>query len=240
MGAQWKQKGREIAANKRGQLFGKLVKEIQVAAKMGGPHIDLNARLYAAVNAAKKQSVPADTIDRAIKKGAGLLDDGVSIEMVTYEGFAPHKVPVIVECLTDNRNRTAPEMRVLFKKGQFGSSGSVSFMFNHVGIVEATHTDKSLDLETVAIEAGAQEVEPLDSSEVPEGQIGARFICNRTDLDAVSKYVSGAGWNVTTSEMSYIAKNFADLSEAERAEVQDFLHAIDEHDDVHRVYAGLK
>lgn len=239
MGAQWKQKGREIAALKRGQHFGKLVKEIQVAAKLGGPHPEGNARLAAAINAAKKQSVPADTIERAIKKGAGLLDDAITYENVTYEGFAPHKVPVIVECLTDNRNRTAPEMRVLFKKGQFGSSGSVTFLFNHMGVVEATHAGKGMDLEEVAIEAGAQEVEPMDD-EVPEGHTGARFICNRTDLDAVAKCLSAAGWSVTASEMSYIAKSYVDLGEAERAEVQDFLHAIDEHDDVHRVYAAIK
>src|SRR5436190_17871318 len=100
MGAQWKQKGREISALKRGQLFGKLAKEIIVAAKMGGADPDLNARLFVAVEAAKKQSVPRDTIERAIKKGAGLTGVAVSYELVTYEGFTPGKVPVIVECLT--------------------------------------------------------------------------------------------------------------------------------------------
>jgi len=95
--------------------------------------------------------VPRDTIERAIKKGAGLTGEVVNYELITYEGFAPHKVPVIVECLTDNRHRTAPEIRVLFKQGQLGAMGSVSWMFNHVGVVEAHHADKSLDLETVAL-----------------------------------------------------------------------------------------
>jgi YebC/PmpR family DNA-binding regulatory protein len=238
MGAQWKQKGREISALKRGQLFGKLSKEIIVAAKMGGPDPDLNARLFAAIEAAKKQSVPRDTIERAIKKGAGLTGEVINYELVTYEGFAPHKVPVIVECLTDNRNRTAPEIRLLFKAGQLGAMGSVAWMFSHVGIVEAHVAGAGVDRETVAIEAGAQNVEPLD--EVPAGATGARFICDRGDLDAVSKYLKQAGWTVTTSEMSYLAKNFSEVALEHRAEVVAFLEALDEHDDVHRVYAAMK
>src|SRR5882672_7862549 len=131
MGAQWKQKGREASALKRGQVFGKLAKEIIVAAKLGGADPDLNARLFVAVEAAKKHSVPRDTIERAIKKGAGLTGETVNYELVTYEGFTPHKVPVIVECLTDNRNRTAPEIRHLFRSGQLGMPGSVGFFFDH-------------------------------------------------------------------------------------------------------------
>src|SRR5713101_6331416 len=145
MGAQWKQKGREISALKRGQLFGKLAKEIIVAAKLGGADPDLNARLFVAVEAAKKHSVPRDTIERAIKKGAGLTGEQINYELITYEGFAPHKVPVIVECLTDNRHRTAPEIRHLFRTGALGNPGSVGFFFDHMGVVEATHADKSRD-----------------------------------------------------------------------------------------------
>jgi YebC/PmpR family DNA-binding regulatory protein len=240
MGAQWKQKGREISALKRGQLFGKLVKEIQVAAKSGGADPDLNARLFAAIETAKKQSVPRDTIERAVKKGAGLTGEQVNYELVVYEGFAPHKVPVIVECLTDNRNRTAPEIRVLFKAGHLGAIGSVNWMFNHVGIVEAHHPTAAQDLETVAIEAGAQNVEPLDAEEVPAGHIGARFSCDRVDLDATSKFLTKAGWLVTASEMSHVAKNPVEVSAAQRQEVAEFLNALDEHDDVHRVYAAMK
>lgn len=240
MGAQWKQKGREISALKRGQVFGKLAKEIIVAAKMGGPDPDLNARLFAAIESAKKQSVPRDTIERAVKKGAGLTGEQVNIELVTYEGFAPHKVPVIVECLTDNRSRTAPEIRVIFKAGHLGEIGSVGWMFNHVGVVEAHHADPKLDRETVAIEAGAQNVEPLDAADVPAGHISARFFCDRTDLDSVSKFLKQAGWTVTTSEMSHIAKNPVDVPEPQRTEVVAFLNELDEHDDVHRVYTAMK
>src|SRR6478609_7851972 len=167
MGAQWKQAGREANAQKRGQIVVKLVREIMVAAKFGGPDPDLNARLAAAVEKARKSSVTRDTIERAIKKGAGLTDDKITYELVTYEGFAPHKVPVIVECLTDNRNRAAPEIRNLFKAGSLGQPGSVAFFFNHVGVVEATHTDASRDAEGDAIEAGAQEIEALEADEVP-------------------------------------------------------------------------
>jgi YebC/PmpR family DNA-binding regulatory protein len=240
MGAQWKQAGRVANATKRGQVIGKVVREIMVAAKLGGPDPDLNARLYAALEAARKASVPRDTIERAVKKGAGQTDEKISFELVTYEGFAPHKVPVIVECLTDNRNRTAPEIRHLFRAGSLGAPGSVGFFFGHVGVVEATHAEKLRDPETDAIEAGAQNVEPLEKEEVPEGHIGARFITEIKDLDAVSKALKAAGWNIISAEIRYLAKNFTDLSETARKEVTDFLNTLDDHDDVHRVYAALR
>lgn len=240
MGAQWKHAGRTANASKRGAIIGKLVKELTVAAKIGDPNPENNPRLRAAVESARKQSVPRDTIERAIKKGAGLLDEQVNFETITYEGFAPHKVPVIVECLTDNKNRTAADVRLLFRKAQLGSMGAVAWMFDRLGVVEATHTDKTLDIEGVAIEAGAQNVEPLEAEDVPAGMIGARFFCETTDLDSVSQFVSKAGWTVTLSEMSYIAKNMVELSDEQRKEVGEFLNSIDEHDDVHRVYAALK
>ena len=114
MGAQWKQAGREINAQKKGQMTAKLVREIMVAAKLGGPDPDLNPRLFVAVEKAKKASVYRDTIERGIRKGAGLDSEKINYETIVYEGFTPHKVPVVVECLTDNRNRTAPEIRNLF------------------------------------------------------------------------------------------------------------------------------
>src|SRR5262245_52901324 len=210
MGAQWKQAGREANAQKKGQLVVKLVREIMVAAKLGGPDPDLNPRLAAAVEKARKASVYRDTIERAIKKGAGLTDEKVTFELVTYEGFAPHKVPLIVECLTDNRNRTAPEIRKLFQAGALGQPGSVGFFFNHLGVVEATHPDSSRDTEGDAIEAGAQEIEPLEADEVPTGQKGARFLTEIKELDAVSKALRTAGWNVIASEIRYLAKNFVE------------------------------
>ena len=240
MGAQWKQAGREASAQKKGQVTVKLVREIMIAAKLGGPDPDLNPRLAAAVEKAKKASVYRDTIERAIKKGSGQTEEKVNIETVVYEGFAPHKVPVVVECLTDNRNRTAPEIRNLFKAGSLGQPGSVAFFFNHVGVVEATHTDANRDAEGDAIEAGAQEIEPLEAEEIPPGQKGARFITEIKDLDSVSKALKAAGWNVIAAEIRYVAKNFTEVSPAARKEVENFLNALDDHDDVHRVYAALK
>ena len=221
-------------------MTAKLVREIMVAAKLGGPDPDLNARLAAAVEKAKKASVYRDTIERAIKKGAGIGDEKVEYELVTYEGFTPHKVPVIVECLTDNRNRTAPEIRKLFQAGSLGQPGSVGFFFNHLGVVEATHSDANRDADTDAIEAGAQEVEPLEADEVPGGYKGARFITEIRDLDAVAKALKAAGWNIIASEIRYLAKNFTELSDAARKDVGDFLNALDDHDDVHRVYAAMR
>src|SRR5690349_16334004 len=240
MGAQWKQAGREANAQKRGQVVVKLVREIMVAAKLGGPDPDLNPRLAAAVEKARKASVYRDTIERAIKKGAGIGDEKIVYELITYEGFAPHKVPVVVECLTDSRNRTAPEIRNIFKAGSLGQPGSVAFFFNHVGVVEATHPDPNRDAEGDAIEAGAQDFEPLEPDEVPAGQKGARFYTGIRELDAVSKALKAAGWTILASEIRYVAKNFTEVEGAARKEVTDFLNALDDHEDVHRVYAGFK
>jgi len=236
VGRQWLQKKRELNAAKRGKVSNKLVREITVAAKMGMPDPNNNARLAVAVEAARKQSVPNDTIQRAIKKGSGAHGDGVQIEMVAYEGFGPHKVPVIVECMTDNRNRTAPEMRTLFRNGQMGAK--VGFFFDHVGIVEATHEGAGLDVEGVAIEAGAQNVEPLEH--VPEGQSGARFLTDIHDLDKVTTLLRTSGWSVTASEVGYVPKEPMDLSPEHLQDVEAFLEAIDDHDDVHRIYTALR
>jgi YebC/PmpR family DNA-binding regulatory protein len=232
MGAQWKQKGREQSADAKGRLFTKLAKEIMVAARTGGPDPAANSRLRLAVEAAKRASMTKDTLERAIKKGAGLLDDQATFETVVYEGFAPHQVPVIVECLTDNKNRTAPNMRQLFKKGQLGASGSVSWDFNRCGAVEATPPAGGEDPEEAAIEAGAQEVEAAD-----EGQ--SRFITEPSDLDAVSKGLSARGWTVTAANLVWISKNPVKLEGAARAEVEAFLAAIDDDDDVQKLYVGL-
>src|SRR5687768_2210019 len=135
MGRQWLHAKREVAGLKKGQVVGKVVKEIMVAAKLGGAELAGNARLAAIVEKARKASVSRDVIERAIKKGAGIGDDKLVMEHVVFEGYAPNKVPVIVEVLTDNNNRTAPEIRVLFKQGQLGAPGSNKFLFDHVGIV---------------------------------------------------------------------------------------------------------
>src|SRR3954453_19363210 len=212
MGAQWKQAGREANAQKKGQMVVKLVREIMVAAKLGGADPDSNARLAAAVEKARKASVYRDTIERAIKKGSGQTDEKVNFELITYEGFGPHKVPVIVECLTDNRHRTAPEIRNIFKAGSLGQPGSVGFFFNHLGVVEATHPDANRDAEGDAIESGAQEIEPLEAEETAAGTKGARFITEIKDLDHVSKALKAAGWTFVAAEICYLTKNFTDMN----------------------------
>jgi YebC/PmpR family DNA-binding regulatory protein len=184
MGAQWKAKGKELAANARGKLFGRLVKDIVVAARNGADPAS-NAKLRMCVEQARKVSMPKDTLERAIKKGAGLTGENVSYEHVIYEGFAPHQVAVMVECLTDNVKRTAPEMRVLFRKGQLGTSGSVSWDFDHLGIIEAEPANKDADAETAAIEAGAQDFEAGDADE--DGKVTTTiFYSDATDLDLVT------------------------------------------------------
>jgi YebC/PmpR family DNA-binding regulatory protein len=241
VGAQWKQKWRELAADQKGKIVGKLVREIQVACKLGGANPEFNSRLAAAIAVAKKQSVTKDTIDRAIAKGAGTGPDAVQYHTVTYEGFAPHRVPVIVECLTDNNNRTASEIKQLFKAGHMGTPGSVAWMFEHVGMIEAQHNDTSADIEIAALEAEAENVEPMELDEEDHGHhLGARFFCQMSHLDTVTKALKAAGWNVTTSEMHYHPKDYPELSDEQREEVTNFLQALDGNADVHRVYAALK
>lgn len=231
MGAQWKAKHKQDAANARGRIFTKLSKEIAVAARNGADP-DMNAKLRSVIDIAKKASMPKDTLERAIKKGAGLLDGPVNYESVTYEGFAPHQVPVIVECLTDNKNRSAQSMRILFRKGQLGSSGSVSWDFKHLGQIEAVPTYAEADAELAAIEAGAQDFELADDNEVI-------FLTELTDLDAVSKALPEFGYEVNTARLVYRANNPVKLDEAALAEVEAFLDAIDADDDVQNVYAGV-
>jgi YebC/PmpR family DNA-binding regulatory protein len=235
MGAQWKAKHKDLAANAKGRLFGKLAKEIMMAARNGADPAG-NSRLRLVVEQARKVSMPKDTLDRAIKKGAGLTGEAVHFEHVIYEGFAPHRVPVMVECLTDNVNRTAPEMRVLFRKGQLGTSGSVSWDFDHVGMIEAEPAKPDADAEVAAIEAGAQDFEPAG-----EGN-SVVFLTDPTDLDLVSRALPAQGFTVLSAKLGYKPKNPVDpasLSAEDLEEVETFLAAIDANDDVQNVFVGL-
>lgn len=231
MGAQWKAKHREAAASAKGKIFTKLTKEIMIAARNGADP-DMNPRLRLAIVQAKKASMTRETLERAIKKGAGLTNETVSYEKVVYEGFAPHQVPVIVECLTDNVNRTISNIRGLFRKGQLGASGSVSWDFDHVGMIEASPISKEADPEMAAIEAGAQDFET--------GEEGSTlFITDTTDLDLVAKALPNYGFTVESAKLGYRPKNPVVLSGEALEEVESFLAAIDEDDDVHEVYVGL-
>jgi len=235
MGAQWKAKGKDLAANARGRLFGKLSKDIMIAARNGADPAS-NSRLRLVVEQARKVSMPKETLDRAIKKGAGLTGEAVHFEHVIYEGFAPHQVPLMVECLTDNVNRTASEMRVLFRKGHLGSSGSVAWDFDHVGMIEAEPLAPGADPELAAIEAGAQDFEPGHEDGT------TLFLTDPTDLDLVSRALPAQGFTVLSAKLGYKPKNPIDpasLSPGDLHEVEAFLAAIDENDDVQNVYVGL-
>ena len=235
MGAQWKAKHKDLAANAKGRLFGKLAKDIMIAARHGADPA-ANARLRLVVEQARKVSMPKDTLDRAIKKGAGLTGETVHFEHVIYEGFAPHRVPVMVECLTDNVNRAASDMRVLFRKGQLGTSGSVSWDFDHLGIIEAEAARQDADPELAAIEAGAQDFHAADEDGV------VVFLTDPTDLDLVSRALPAQGFSVLSAKLGYKAKNPIDpgsLSTEQLEEVEAFLAALDANEDVQNVFAGL-
>ena len=231
MGAQWKTKIKETTANAKGKIFTKLAKEIMVAARHGADP-EMNSRLRMALDQAKKASMPKDTIERVIKKGAGLMDEGVHYEKVIYEGFAPHQVPVIVECLTDNVNRTVTNIRILFRKGHLGNTGSVAWDFDHLGMIEATPQSPNADPETAAIEAGARDLEPGENN-------ATLFYTDPTELDAVTRALPKHGFTVQSAQLGYRPKNPITLGDAERAEVEAFLEAVDADDDVQNVYAGL-
>lgn len=231
MGAQWKAKPRADAAAAKGRIFTKLAKEIMVAARSGADP-DGNPRLRKAIEQARRASMPRETLERAIKKGAGLLDEHVHYELVTYEGFAPHQVPVIVECLTDNKNRAAMSIRMLFRKGQLGNSGSVSWDFRYLGMIEARPEQADADPELAAIEAGAQDLEPAEDG-------GWLFLTDPTDLDAVARALPEYGFVVQSAVLGHKPNNPVTLDAAARAEVEAFLEALDADDDVQNVYVAL-
>lgn len=242
MGRQWLHAKREVASLKKSKATSKYVREITLAARQGADPA-LNARLATALDRARKESVAKDVIQRAIEKGSGAGAGKDSLEHMVFEGYAPHKVPVIVEVYTDNHNRTAPEIRVLFKAGSLGSSGSNRFLFDQVGIVEAHHPKAETDREAAAIEAGANEVEELTSGQnddIPEGACGARFLTERSAVHSVTDWLRKNGWTVVTSELGYVPKNYPELKDEQRGEVGAFLQSLEDHDDVHRVWAAVR
>ncbi len=231
MGAQWKQKGREANSKAKAKLLSKAAKEVLMAAKAGADPSS-NVRLRLAIEYAKKVNMTKDTLERVIKKGAGLLDEKVEYELVTYEGFGPHRVPVVVECLTENRTRTAANVRQLFRAGQIAATGAVTWDFDRLGAIDAKGP-AGADAETAAIEAGAQDLEPGDDGVV-------HFYTAPHDLDAVRKALEGQGWTVESAALVWRAKNPVTLAPEHRPEVDAFLAEMDEDDDVQTLFVGLK
>ncbi len=237
MGKGWKNPLKQANAAKKGAQISKLAKEISVAARLGGGDPASNSRLRLAINTARAESVPKETINRAIQKGTGSLDDGKTIEEVMYEGYGPHQVAVLVECQTDNRARTAPDIRFIFKKykGQMGEQGSVVWMFYRIGLVEGISPHRSFDCEEEAIEAGANEVQKNHSEENLYS-----FYTDPDDLDNVQKILGDRGWDIKTCELSYKAKNKTEgLNEEQLKEVYEFLDTLDDNEDSARIHSTL-
>ncbi|MCB0413645.1 MAG: YebC/PmpR family DNA-binding transcriptional regulator [Bdellovibrionales bacterium] len=234
MGKGWKKASMLEASQKKGKIFTKLAREIYIATKLGGPDPEGNPRLKLAIRSAMDVSCPKTTIERAIKKGSGQLDDDTIIEEVLYEGLGPHNVGIMVECLTDNRNRSVSEIRAIFKKngGQMGDQGSAAWQFDRVALIEGTKVEVS-DPEEDAIEVGANEVEKSDE----ENQYS--FYGNPEDLDQIRSQLLERGWDVTTAELYYKPKNVTELNEEQLKEVETLLEALDDNDDSNRIYTTL-
>lgn len=217
---------------KRAKIFSRLAKEITVAAKMGMPDPDSNPRLRTAILAARAQNMPKDNIDRAIKKSADA--DGENYDEVRYEGFGPGGIGVIVETLTDNRNRTASDVRSTFSKsgGNMGETGSVSFMFDRVGSIE--YGPDAADAETVfeaAIEAGAEDV--------VSGEDGHEIICSMEDLHGVVDVLAGVLGEPQAASVLWKPQNDVPVDAEAAEKVLKFMDALDDLDDVQNVYANF-
>jgi YebC/PmpR family DNA-binding regulatory protein len=219
---------------KRGKIFTKMIKEITVAARTGGSgDVDSNARLRKAVNDAKAQNMPNDTIDRAIKRGMGELD-GVNYDEITYEGYGPNGVAVMVETMTDNRNRTVAELRHIFSKngGNLGESGSVAWMFDKKGYIVVDKAAKSEDeLFEIAIEAGADDMQ--DEGDVFE------ILTMPDNFEAVSDAIKKAGIQPQVSEVSMIPQTYVALTGADARTMMKLYDALEDNDDVQKVYANF-
>ncbi len=190
-----------------------------------------NSRLNLAIIAAKAQSVPKDTIERAIKKGTGQLDDGAQIEEIIYEGYGPHGVGIIVETQTDNRTRTVSEMRNMFKThgGNLGETGAVAWMFERVSLIQGLKAGVT-DPDEEAIEAGANEVEKED------GNLYS-FYGSPEDLGAIRDALTKRGFEIKVAELSFKPKEQTQITEEQKKEVYELLEELEDHDDSHRVHA---
>jgi YebC/PmpR family DNA-binding regulatory protein len=218
---------------KRGKLFTRLIKEITVAARMGGGKIEDNPRLRKVVAEAKGANMPNDTIDKAIKRGTGELE-GVNYEEITYEGYGVGGVAVLVETMTDNRNRTVAELRHLFSKnnGNLGEAGSVGWMFDKKGYIVVDKEAKSEDeLFELAIEAGADDLQD-------EGDVFEIYTAPES-FDAVTEAIKNAGIEPQAAEISMIPQNYIHLEGVDAKQMLKLYDALDDHDDVQKVYANF-
>ena len=228
-------KHKKAAVNaRRGKLFAKLIKNVEVAARTGGADPAGNPTLYDAVQKAKKSSVPNDNIDRAIRRGAGLEAGGATYETVSYEGYAPGGVAVLVECLTDNRNRAAADVRTALTRngGSMADPGSVSYLFHRKGVVivpKAAGVSED-DVLTAVLDAGAEEITDLGES--------FEVVSEPGDLVAVRSAVAQAGIEYESAEAAFLPTVEVELDEDQAKRVFRLIEALEDSDDVQDVYAN--
>lgn len=218
---------------KRGKLFAKLIRQVEVAAKNGGGDPDMNPTLRTMYQKARDASVPLDTIERAIKRGTGELE-GVTYEEVNYEGYAPNGVAVYVEALTDNRNRTGPEIRTIFSKlgGSIAEPGAVAWQFERKGVIQVPSSVAEDDIMLVALDAGAEDIRD-------DGEVWT-VVCESTLTAAVRSALEEGGIEVTSSDLTMLPTSVVELDSAEAVKpILRLIDALDEHDDVQDVYANF-
>ena len=217
---------------KRGKLFTKLIREITVAARIGGGDLNANPRLRLAVDKAKGQSMPKDNIDRAIKRGSGDLD-GVDYQEIRYEGYGPGGAAVMVDCMTDNRNRTVADVRHAFSKfgGNLGADGSVAYLFNHVGLLSYSAESDEDQVMEAAIEAGAEDVIVDDDSSI-------EVLTAPTEFETVRDQMRGAGLTPENAELTMRASTSATLDADAASTMLKLLDALEDIDDVQSVYSN--
>jgi YebC/PmpR family DNA-binding regulatory protein len=219
---------------KRGKLFAKLIKNVEVAARTGGGDPAGNPTLFDAIQKAKKSSVPNENIDRAVKRGSGQEAGGAQYENITYEGYGPGGVALLVECLTDNRNRAASDVRVAFTRngGRMADPGSVAYLFNRKGVivVEKTKGLSEDDILLAVLDAGAEEVNDLGES--------FEVISEPTDLVAVRTALQDAGIDYESADAAFLPSSEIDLDEDQARKVLKMIDALEDSDDVQDVYAN--
>ena len=218
---------------KRGKLFAKLIKNIEVAARTGGGDPEGNPTLYDAIQKAKKNSVPADNIERARKRGSGEEAGGAEWQTIMYEGYAPGGVALLVECLTDNRNRAASEVRVAVTRngGNMADAGSVSYMFNRKGVVIVPKEGTTEDDVTMAVlEAGAEEVEDLGEA--------FEIVCEATDLVPVRTALQEAGIDYESADSSFLPSMEVPVDAETAKKVMRVVDALEDSDDVQNVFTN--
>ncbi len=220
---------------RRGKLFARLIKNIEVAARMGGGDVVGNPTLYDAVQKARKNSVPLDNIERAVKRGSGVEAGGADWQTIMYEGYGPSGVALLVECLTDNRNRAATDVRVALTRngGSMADPGSVSYMFARKGVVIVPKADgvSEDDILMVVLDAGAEEVNDLGES--------FEVVSEATDMVAVRKAVQEAGLDYESAEATFLPSVSVDLDEEGARKVFRLIEALEDSDDVQNVYANF-